>query len=198
MKPAALTRPGLPAHAPVPLDAANAALCPSFSSTRRRLMGRGLTILGIAISPPVAPPKAGFSAHNKGCLHAYRESSLIAAPSHTHAPGSSAASLGDPLHTSPIPYFIVYQKTFIVKYVFSEIFLKHAVRSTALGRNALYWAPHCGRHGRLPPHAKQRPAHAIPGGAGRCRDRAYSSAISATGAFSRTEAIPFSQLSLAL
>ena len=122
MKLAALTRPGLPAHAPVPLDAANAALCPSFSSTRRRLMGRGLTILGIAISPPGAPPKAGFSAHNKGCLHAYRESSLIAAPSHTHAPGSSAASLGDPLHTSPIPCFIVYQKTFIVKYVFQKFF----------------------------------------------------------------------------
>ena len=47
----------------------NAALCPSFSSTCRRLTEKGLTVLGIAISFPEPPPNpplgAGGSAHSK-------------------------------------------------------------------------------------------------------------------------------------
>ena len=65
MGPAAPTRPGLPAHAP------KAAFCLRFSSTRRRLAEKGLTVLGIAISFPDPPLQAG-ALHKKVPLRARR------------------------------------------------------------------------------------------------------------------------------
>ena len=66
MGPAAPTRPGLPAHAPIPLEAAQSGPfppLPQFSSRRRHLMGKGLTVLGIAISFPEPRPERGFALH---------------------------------------------------------------------------------------------------------------------------------------
>ena len=74
IRPAALTRPELPTHAPVPPRCCSkqlfALFASGFSQLVARLLEKGLTILGIAISSPDPRSKRGFSLHKKGPMEA--------------------------------------------------------------------------------------------------------------------------------